>query len=193
MVEQLGHQSCDVHSPAYELLAQFGGASVPALTRALEHKDRYVRGGAANVLGNIRSVEAVEPLIAVIDDEDTYVLSCVCRALKSIRDSRAIEPLLLLVDRDPQSMSVQDTHAVGKISPERLKCIALDALVWLGHVPSVIRLMDEAPGVYNLTGLYGSLQHRAEQGEAAAKEMLAICEDYTPRKFHQPYNTLNLE
>jgi HEAT repeat protein len=60
--------------------------SIPYLIRALDSPYGFTRGGAAWSLGELKSVEAIEPLEALLQKEtDTYSLECISEALKLIR------------------------------------------------------------------------------------------------------------
>lgn len=67
---------------------------VKGLIKALSYeKDVQVRREAAYILGKIKDISAVEPLIRALNDPDSYVRRQAVDALGNIEDVRAIEPL----------------------------------------------------------------------------------------------------
>jgi len=76
---------------------------VNGLTKALGYqKDPTVRRRAADALGGIRDLSAVEPLIASLADTDHDVRAAITNALGQIGDERAVNPLVAkLDDKDP--------------------------------------------------------------------------------------------
>ena len=73
----------------------FAESDVEGLIRALRSDDRHTREVAAETLGDIGDVSAVEPLISVLNsEENNYVRADIAVALGKIGDPRAVEPLI---------------------------------------------------------------------------------------------------
>jgi HEAT repeat protein len=71
---------------------------VGPLITALKDQDRLVRQSAANALGLIGDVSAVEWLLAALDTDDWVMRGYVARALGGIGGARAVEALIDAVD-----------------------------------------------------------------------------------------------
>ena len=68
---------------------------VQGLIEALGYqKDASIRSAAARALGELKDVQAVEPLIATLKDSDSKVSELAAEALGKIGDARAVEPLI---------------------------------------------------------------------------------------------------
>ena len=82
---------------------------VKGLIRALRDRDPSIRERAAEILGIIADVRAVDPLIAALRDKDELVRLKAVNALGDIGHPRSKEPLMAaMADTDP---SVRDKAA----------------------------------------------------------------------------------
>ena len=89
---------------------------VNGLIKALKHKDKNVRMGAAKALGKIGDARAVEPLIEALKDQDSFVRRTVAEALGDMHDARVIEPLIeALKDMNDKDVQNEAERALGKI------------------------------------------------------------------------------
>jgi len=71
---------------------------VLGLIKALQYKrNTSVRRAAAEALGQIRNVRAVEPLVDALKDNQYEVWAEAARALVQIRDAKAVEPLVAML------------------------------------------------------------------------------------------------
>jgi HEAT repeat protein len=117
-----------------------------------------VRLDAAEVLGKIGDLRAVEPLIAALSDEDLGVRQCATDALGKIGDPRAVEPLINSALLD-ESLSVREraARALGKIGEPTVESsivalsdtdwdVRLDAAEVLGKIgdPRAIPALEKA-------------------------------------------------
>jgi len=73
---------------------------VPMLLEGLSHRSSNTRKAAADVLGQRREKQAVEPLIAALRKGDTLVQEAAADALGKIGDERAVAPLVALLEDD---------------------------------------------------------------------------------------------
>lgn len=89
------------------------------LTVKNNHEDLIARGRAALMLGKLRDMRAVEPLIQALDAPGFQTPLFAAQALGKIGDPRAIEPLLAMLNS----------------GHERFREAALEALKNLGYVP----------------------------------------------------------
>ena len=86
----------DIDGHAITGLVRIGEPAVEKLIALLpEGRARdFVRANAAEALGKIGDLRAVEPLIAVIGDKDTLLRDKTIEALSRLGDVRAVEPLV---------------------------------------------------------------------------------------------------
>jgi HEAT repeat protein len=70
LIKNLGNRSnTEVKEQAIQYLVKIGGLAIDQLTEALEHKDRFIRSGAAEVLGMIGNERARKSLINALKRE----------------------------------------------------------------------------------------------------------------------------
>ncbi|MDY6794955.1 MAG: HEAT repeat domain-containing protein [Actinomycetota bacterium] len=91
------------------------------LIRALGSRSWSVRSAAAEALGEVGDIGAVEPLIAALDNcgRDKGLCERVSLALGMIGDPRAVEPLIILMEDDRKSMRLNASLALGMIGDPR--------------------------------------------------------------------------
>jgi len=85
------------------------------LILALQDRDWNVRLGAAEALGKIRDVRAIDPLIQTLEDEDEDVRKSAAEALGNIGGTRAIEPLIQTLKDIKRSVRKSAAEALAKI------------------------------------------------------------------------------
>jgi HEAT repeat protein len=89
----------EVRDAARDALRRHGPAATSALVQALEHGDPKVAVPAADLLGELRDLDAVRPLLLVMKFGTVEIRAAATRAL--IRYGRAAIPGLILATRDP--------------------------------------------------------------------------------------------
>jgi HEAT repeat protein len=94
------HEKVEVRDNAEWALEQFGEVAVKALVDALRDSDEMRSARAAYVLGQIRDLQAFDPLIEMLDSKNPLLRGHAIGALAEIGDPRAIELLTKLVN-DP--------------------------------------------------------------------------------------------
>ena len=106
------------------IIGEFTGdvRPVPLLLDALKSKNNRIRGSAAEALGRIGDVRAVEPLIeALKDDDKLHVLPSVVTGLGEIGDPRAVKPLIsLLWDREINTTVSSSLRNIGPPAAQHL-------------------------------------------------------------------------
>ncbi len=123
LMAELRDTNKDKRRTAVMKLGMVGGdQAVRALMMAVEneHEDLIVRGRAALMLGKMKDIRAVEPLIRALDAPGYQTPLYAAEALGKLGDPRAIGPLL-------------EFAASGK---DKARDAALDALQKLGWRPS---------------------------------------------------------
>ena len=93
----------------------------------LENDDKVIRGNATEVLGNIKSEEAIDSLINTLTkDKDSDVRGSAAIALGKIKNEKAVTPLINTLTEDKNSdVRGSATIALGKIKNEK----AVDSLI----------------------------------------------------------------
>jgi len=81
---------------------------VTTLITALEHRNHGIRARAADALGFIDDVRAVEPLILALADEGSQVCWNAAQALRRMRDGRAVKPLTDFAKKDKEWAEIMD-------------------------------------------------------------------------------------
>ena len=101
ILAELRDVSKDKRRTAVMKLGMVGGEeAIRALIRTVENdqEDLIVRGRAALMLGKLRDIRAVTPLIRALDAPGFQTPINAAQALGKIGDRRAIEPLLSFAD-----------------------------------------------------------------------------------------------
>jgi HEAT repeat protein len=132
LLAELRDVNKDKRRTAVMKLGMVGGdQAVRALMSAVqnEHEDLIVRGRAAMMLGNLRDIRAVDPLIRALDAPGFQTPLYAAEALGKIGDPRAIPSLMSLA-------------ANGK---DKTRHAAVEALTRLGHPPGGSRNQPQNP------------------------------------------------
>ncbi|NEP43156.1 MAG: HEAT repeat domain-containing protein [Okeania sp. SIO2H7] len=90
----------DLANIASSSLAELGKTSIDGLSNLLANSETRLL--ATKALAQIRSQEAIKPLLTVVKDDDIAVRSTAIEALTSVRDNR-IPPILISALKDPAS------------------------------------------------------------------------------------------
>ena len=93
LVQKLRHRSLAVKLVAVEKLEKIGEPAVPYLVKALKDKNATMRKNAAEILGTIKDVRAIAPLIALGNDQKLEVRMQAINSLVEIGPA-ATEPLV---------------------------------------------------------------------------------------------------
>jgi hypothetical protein len=115
LISALRDPDMDIQWKAAAALGSFGPDAIRELIAGLRTRDRAVKLGIIEALGEIRDPLAVEPLIPLLGDASVEVRWDAALALGEIGDSRAIAPLLPGL-RDPDRYVRYGTAlALGKL------------------------------------------------------------------------------
>ena len=108
--------SFDVRDVSSNSLGNFGAPAVEQLITALKDKNRYVREGAANALGIIKDVRAIEPLIKVLKNEKDAMTNREAEDSLVEIGSDAVKPLIAaLKEEDDLKFNVSVANTLGRI------------------------------------------------------------------------------
>ena len=107
-----------VRSQAALALARIGDPVVPDVIDLLRDRNWKVRYRAAEVLGLIRSREALRPLVETLSDEKDHVRYMAAKSLGMIKDPAALQPLRKCVsDPNPfvRKIVAESIHALERV------------------------------------------------------------------------------
>lgn len=82
VIRALGHEYLRVRESAAEELLKIGPPAIGVLLHALKDRDSDVRWLAAQILGHLGDLQALEQLKAALRDEDLYVRKAAADALR---------------------------------------------------------------------------------------------------------------
>ncbi len=86
-----------------------------------DHEDLITRGRAAMMLGKLRDVRAVEPLIRALDAPGFTTPVYAAEALGKIGDKRAIQPLLTALSSGNETLTKAALESLRKLGYESEK------------------------------------------------------------------------
>ena len=120
LIQALEDKNVNIRRRAIRALEKAGPSAVEPLIGALRSEKSRARAAAAEALGGIEDVRAVEPLIVALeDDKIANVRAGAAEALGEIKDPRAVEPLIAaLQDKNPDVRSWA-AKALGEIKDPR--------------------------------------------------------------------------
>ncbi len=110
LVEALRAHDEALASQARQALLQLGPPAVPALVQATHSPDSWVRWHALHVLGELRDVRGLRPLVEALADEDFAVAWMAARSLVAL-DTPVVKEVLLLLLRAPDTPRLMETAA----------------------------------------------------------------------------------
>jgi HEAT repeat protein len=113
-----------------DILVGFGKKAADHLVESLKDDNKWVKVGAANVLGRLKSEDAVFPLIFLLEDQEQMVRDEAAVALSRINTERMIDPLLELLKHDTSYVREEAAWVLGEIKADFA-------------VPSLIQALDD--------------------------------------------------
>jgi len=81
-----------------------------------EYESENVRQSAANALGDLRDLRALEPLLVALRDKSERVCFSAASALGKLKDERAIKPLIIASEKVGTEMRLIAADALGDIA-----------------------------------------------------------------------------
>ena len=121
---------------------------VNGLIKALSDKKNEIRFSAAEALGDMGDIRAVEPLIVVLNaDSSMYAREIAAKALGKLKDARAVDSLITALKKTPSAGQLQENaaKALGEIKDTRAVEPLIAAL--FGGFPSkrqaAVKALDE--------------------------------------------------
>lgn len=117
VVEYIGDESIITRNLVAELLMKIGADAVPALLPFSQDVNPDIRKFAVDILGEIRSTDAVDSITPLLRDSDVNVCLSAIEALGNIGDSRPLKDLLSIYENDKRVRPAV-AEAVGKIGDQ---------------------------------------------------------------------------
>lgn len=121
LVTVLEEPDADLRRSVVQAMSKMDDSVVPLIIPYLQHKIPYVRASAAEIVGAIRNVRAVRPLVDLLTDSNDEVRRTAAMALGQIGDDAAVDPLvaaLKYADAEMQLVAAQALEKLGWI-PDR--------------------------------------------------------------------------
>jgi HEAT repeat protein len=121
----------DLRDAAASALGQIEDTdAAPLLIRALHDDDWYVRMVAAEILGKVGGVGAIEPLFVAFTSEDEvqHVRKAAIDSIGRIGEPRAVEPLVVVLKDGSGWERKAATEALGRIGDGRAVAVLIGAL-----------------------------------------------------------------
>jgi|GEM_PF-5771780 len=106
----------EIREQAWKGLIELGDSAVDALGKGLKHPNWEVRWRSAAILGSLKEVRAVQPLIAALKDNNREVRTYAAEALGKIGDERAVEPLTAALNDEGQYVRKMAEISLEQIS-----------------------------------------------------------------------------
>lgn len=159
LIECLQGTDTRIRRIAAVALRNIGIAAVPVLLPLLLHSEPQIREYATEVLGSLRSVEAVPRFAELLkDDENPRVLRAIAHALANIADPGAILIMERILDYPDDSIRQTILASISRFSgPEAVESLQRIvntgspdtrrmALVYLGKTrhPGALKILEEA-------------------------------------------------
>lgn len=114
----LKDKTCRSHRLINKTILEFGLEAEPYLLDALNNRNRQVRCAMAQLLAEIGSKRALEPLLALIDPQSHEDSVFIIFALEKLGDPRIVDPLLKLLQGENANAEVRRSAAVALIGFE---------------------------------------------------------------------------
>ncbi|MFQ5520302.1 MAG: HEAT repeat domain-containing protein, partial [Candidatus Methylomirabilia bacterium] len=150
LITMLGAEDRGVRKAAAEVLGRMG--EVRAVEPLIVALGD-VRAAAAQALGILGDGRAVEPLIAALGDEDGDAPEAVIEALGRLGDARAVEPLIVALENQNYEVREASAGALGRLGDARA-VEPLIARLWDVQLAVRIRVADVLVAMYRSQKLH---------------------------------------
>lgn len=128
LIKALRHKKLDIQWQASSALAELGTEGMDHLLSALKTRNKDIRLGVIEALGEIRDPRAVEPLIRLLKDKDNEIRWEAALALGEIADLRALGPL---------ESALQDPDRYVRYG----SAVALEKMGWVPDEPAKVAFL----------------------------------------------------
>ncbi len=149
--------------------------NVPGLIRALKFNRTYeagaIRGNAALALGQLRSRQAVVPLLKALQDKNPHVRQAAAVALGRLYEARAVVPLALVLHRPGERQTaVRSLRQLGNLVINPLDTASKHPSSEMRQ--AAVTAMGEIGDLWAVQSLLFALQHHDPATRAAAAQSL---------------------
>ena len=171
-------QSCPNASFIESVVVVMGLANFQMLERlqqGLNHSDSFVRGKAAEALGEIGNSKTVSLLIRALDDEDNFVRGTVVEALGKSGNPQALAALTKALKHE----DLQEVKALIRVLKDEYSYVRMlveKALADIGN-PHLAEVSDEVGNLQAVVALIKALDHEYSFVREKAAEALAKIDD----------------
>jgi hypothetical protein len=145
------------------------------LQQGLNHSDSFVRGKAAEALGEIGNSKTVSLLIRALDDEDNFVRGTVVEALGKSGNPQALAALTKALKHE----DLQEVKALIRVLKDEYSYVRMlveKALADIGN-PHLAEVSDEVGKLQAVVALIKALDHEYSFVREKAVEALAKIDD----------------
>ena len=151
-----GNKVADLRNAAMEIITDFKEESIPLLKKLLKSESPDIKIYTVGMLGDIKSVKSIEPLLTAIDDPNENVAHTAIESLGKI-ESPEVVPHLLRILNTTEDVWIQYpaimilgklkderavTYLVNQLENEFLQELAIDALGQICSKTSVHHLIN---------------------------------------------------
>lgn len=124
LIEALSDEDWQIRLQVPDILVSCGKRIEGLLLEALKHDDKWVKMGAAQVLGRFGSDKALFPLMSLLEDQERMVRDEAAVALSRINSLRAVGPLLNLLKHNASRVREEAAWVLGEMkSPEAVQSL----------------------------------------------------------------------
>jgi len=117
LIDLIGNEQYSIRVAATRKLSSLGKRPVPALLKALQNGVWYTRECAAQALGEIADVRAIEPLFSCLQDENVGVRRSAASALSRIVEKDGLAKVAGVLSQTPENDRRLILEAIRKASP----------------------------------------------------------------------------
>jgi HEAT repeat protein len=193
LVEALAdEENAGRRNSAIEALIRIGDSAIPALVGRLRNESSLdVRLALVNLLGDLRSPEALSVLLETVQGErDVNVASGMVASIGKYRDSSALPYLMAIIRRDDLWLKFHAVEALGEIGDRA----ALPAILPLYAEKSLRKPVLEAVGkigdIGTLSFLLKILGDEEKLNLPALRALISIADARKPRLIEETERTL---
>jgi len=162
------------------------------LTKALSHKDWYVRKDAVDALGEIKTTKVLDSLIQALNNEDSYVRKSIVKILGKFKNSKVVQPLVeKLKDEDiaVQKEAAKSLIKIGEIERLIKSLKSKDKTV----CETAVEALGETKDPRVIQPLIKTLAHRDDEIRAKAAESLKVFDTEDAKEAIKAFEIKELE
>jgi HEAT repeat protein len=122
-----------------DILIRFGSGVEEHFLEALKDENKWTKMGAINVLGRLKSDDAVLPLISLLEDQEQMVRDEAAVGLSRINSRTALDPLFDLLEHERSYVREEAAWVLGEMKskdavPRLIKALDDEEAGWMAAV-----------------------------------------------------------